>query len=107
MVRKVSFCIVCLIAILSVQSCSINSHGNLNGQGSSLSITSPNNGESFRTNEEGSVIIGGICEKGTDVDLVTVPERSVTNNWVVSTKLCKHLQSLIGISFPVGEGFPS
>jgi DNA-binding beta-propeller fold protein YncE len=69
-----------LIAILSVQSCSINSHGNLNGQGSSLSITSPNNGESFRTNEEGSVIIGGICEKGTDVDLVTVPERSVTNN---------------------------
>ena len=26
---------------------------------------------------------------------------------VVSTKLCKHLQSLIRISFPVGEGFPS
>lgn len=36
-----------------------------------------------------------------------VEEVSSGTDGVVSTKLCKHLQSLIRISFPVGEGFPS
>jgi len=34
-------------------------------------------------------------------------EESIIRNRVVSTKLCKYLQSLVRISFPVGEGFPS
>jgi internalin A len=73
--------------LLIVSSCGLNSHRILNGDNdqssgsaSTLSITSPNNGISFRTKAANSVTISGICEKGVAVALATTPVRTVTNN---------------------------
>ena len=73
--------------LLIISSCGINSHHSISGQGSSIQITSPNNGVSFSTKESASVTIAGICDKGADVALVTTPARPVKkqlcNGWNV------------------------
>ena len=80
MVRTLAFYVTLLTSIILISSCGLNNHHSINGQGSSIQITSPNNGVSFSTKESASVTIAGICDKGVDVDLVAIPARPVNNN---------------------------
>lgn len=78
-VRRLAFCATLLMSIILTSSCAPGDHG-LSGQGSSVMITSPNNGVSFSTKESNPVTISGICEKGVAADLVATPARSIANN---------------------------
>ena len=87
MVRNLAFY---LISILLISSCGINAHRigqtggdddqSSGGSGPTLNITAPNNGVSFSTRQGNSLVISGVCDKGADVTLTTIPERNVVNN---------------------------
>ena len=106
MVRKLAFYVTCSISILLISSCGLNSHHSVTGQGSSIQITSPNNGVSFSTQESASVTIAGVCEKGVDVDLVTIPSRPVNNNCVTDGTWSFETGALLGgpNTFKISDG---
>ena len=86
MVRWLVIHAACFSLFVLVSSCGAVNHnigqngGNDQSNVSTIKITAPNNGISFRTKEKDSVTISGICEKGSTVNLVTTPSRPVTNN---------------------------